>query len=78
MDTINKDTLKGNNTITYSNKLVEIAMKRFIPEQIRLYSGAFNTMDKVESYIVDYINKNLIPSIKGDFHIYKPEKSYSE
>lgn len=78
MDTINKDTLKGNNTITYPNNLVEIAMKRFVPEQIRLYSGSINSMDKIKSYIEDYIDKKLIPSIKSDVYVYKPEKSYNE
>lgn len=78
MDTINKDTLKGNNTITCPNNLVEIAMKRFVPEQIRLYSGSINSIDDIKSYIEDYIDKKLIPSIKSDVYVYKPEKSYNE
>lgn len=60
----------------YPNKLVKIAMTKFLIGNIILSAKEYNTIDKIKDYIVDYINNTLIPMIQADPDIYKPSKNY--
>ena len=59
----------------FPNRFVKIAMG-LCDSKIILDSKVYNSFEKINKFIIDYINFFLIPKVKKKDNVYKPNKVY--